>query len=156
MGFFDWLFGKKKIDSNDAPAADDEPDIKVGEKNPKRDIVYSSTKEVDGEKYEWKQYSNGGWSMESSMGEPFKTYFALSDIIVHEKDIYAKLSACEESFKILAKVMKLEIKDSGKIPNSIACRDYSLKIYLQLGQWNNALNAIQKCIKANAYYPNKG
>lgn len=31
MGFFDWLFGKKKVSGGDVPAIDDESDIKVGE-----------------------------------------------------------------------------------------------------------------------------
>ncbi len=40
--------------------------------------------------------------MESDIGEPFKSYFELSEIIVREKDIYKKLEACEKSFDILS------------------------------------------------------
>lgn len=31
MGFFDWLFGKKKVNGGDVPANEDIPDIKAGE-----------------------------------------------------------------------------------------------------------------------------
>ena len=47
-------------------------------------------------------FNDGSWSMESDIGEPFKSYFELSEIIVREKDIYKKLEACEKSFDILS------------------------------------------------------
>ena len=103
MGIFDWLFGKSKNGSGDIPANDNQ---NVSEKI----IVYSSIEEQDGQTYEWKQYNDGSWSMESDIGEPFKSYFELSEIIVREKDIYKKLEACEKSFDILSQVMKLERK----------------------------------------------
>ena len=144
MGIFDWLFGKSKNGSGDIPANDNQ---NVSEKI----IVYSSIEEQDGQTYEWKQYNDGSWSMESDIGEPFKSYFELSEIIVREKDIYKKLEACEKSFDILSQVMKLERNQVGKIPDSIACRDYAPKLYMRLGQWSNAVSAIKKCIKTKAY-----
>ena len=85
------------------------------------------------------------------MGEPFATYFRLSDEIKNSRDINAKLAACEESFKILPEFVRLWMKDSKKLPDSIMCRDVAPVLYARLGRWVEARAAINKCRFAGAY-----
>ena len=130
MGLLDWLFNKK-------------------EQNEKS-ITHSESELVDGEKIVWTEYNDGTWAMESGPGEPWETYFQLSERIQNEKDIFAKLDACEKSYQILPDIAKLFRQDGG-LPPSILCRDMGPILYMRLGKWFAAHSAIQKCIEAKAY-----
>lgn len=85
------------------------------------------------------------------IGEPFETYYNLSEEIRTSKDINAKLAVCEEQYKILPEFVRATLKDFGKLPNTIPCRDMGVEWYLRLGQWAKARAAIEKCIQAGAY-----
>ena len=113
--------------------------------------LYRETKDVDGVKTTTIYYDNGDVYSESEVGEPFRTYFELSDVIWRNKDISSKLAACEESYKILGEFVRVWMKDSDKLPDTIACRDVGVELYLRLGEWEKARVAIAKIAAAGAY-----
>lgn len=102
---------------------------------------------------DWKTIELGGGAFysERGMGEPFETYYRLSEVIQTNKSIYAKLAACEEAYKILPEYVRAELKECGNLPNTILCRDVGVDLYLRLGQWAKAQMAINKCITAGVY-----
>ena len=105
---------------------------------------------------EWQKTvsADGTWYEERGMDEPFATYYRLSEIIETSKDIYAKLAACEETYKILPKYVRAELKECGNLPDTILCRDVGIDLYLRLGLWTKARVAINKCILAGVYEDN--
>ncbi len=83
-------------------------------------------------------------------------FYALSRQIESEKNIYAKLNACEESYKLLSQFVQLCLKEDDELPPLINCRDIGPELYMRLGDWENAKKAINICIAAKAYYPDSG
>lgn len=96
-------------------------------------------------------YPDGSFYAESEVGEPFKTYFRLSEIIDKSKDIEERLAACEASYKILPQFVREWLKDCDRLPDTILCRDVGVDLYLRLGRWNEAAVAIAKCNVAGVY-----
>lgn len=98
-----------------------------------------------------KNYPDGSFYAECGVGEPFETYFRLSEIIDKSKDIEERLAACEASYKILPRFVRAWLKDSDRLPDTILCRDVGVELYLRLGRWKDARNAIEKCAGAGVY-----
>ena len=113
--------------------------------------VDSTVSDVDGVKTTITLYDDGAFLVEQELGEPFATYFRLSEEIKSERDIEKKLAACEASFEILPAFVRESLKDSPKLPDTILCRDEAPKLYLRLGRWAQAEAAIKKCRQAGAY-----
>lgn len=128
MGLIDFLFGKEPVKE-----------------------IYREVKDVDGVQTTTTAYSDGSLSIEQDMGEPFKTYFRLSDEIKNSKDVQTKLAACEASYKILGDFVHEWMKDSTRLPSTILCRDVGVELYLRLGEWSKARIAIAKIAAAGAY-----
>ena len=114
-------------------------------------VKVSTFVDEDGNKWHTATLADGSWYTECGVGEPFETYFRLCEEIRTSKDIHAKLAACEEQYKILPEFVRATLKDFGKLPDTIPCRDMGVEWYLRLGQWDKARSAIEKCIKAGAY-----
>ena len=130
MGLLDFLLGKKE--------------------EPIREI-YREHKDEDGLEKTITIFSDGSILAGSELGEPFKTYFRLSDEIQHSKDIQTKLAACEETYKILPEFVRAYLKDSNRLPDTILCRDVGVELYMRLGQWSAARTAVEKCAAAGVY-----
>ena len=78
-------------------------------------------------------------------------YFELSERIRASRDIYDKLTACEESFKVLKKFVETELAEYEELPPKILCRDVAPKLYMQLGEFEKARRAIKICAEAGTY-----
>ena len=116
--------------------------------------IYRDFKIEDGVEWTTIYYDDGSVYGEGEIGEPFKTYFRLSEIILRGKDIQERLSACEATYDILPAFVREYLKDSPKLPDTIACRDIGVELYLRLGEWDKARSAINKIAAAGAYGDN--
>lgn len=83
-----------------------------------------------------------------SAEEMYKRYYELSDIIKKEKDNRLRLRACEESYTMIKVFVDNQLEEFGDIPPTILCRDVGIKLYMRVGQWLRAENAIKKCVAA--------
>lgn len=83
-------------------------------------------------------------------------YYNLSEAIFSEKDWKKKLELCHKQLEILPFWVKTELETSDSLSPVVACRDWGSKIYMYNGDWRSAEKFIQKCVLANAYYPNHG
>lgn len=104
------------------------------------------------------QYADESTIRVSSKPDDFITeFFRLSEIIGSGKNsIKDRLDACEKSFPMLKEFCRMELKDCGEVPPVINCRDYGVKLYLRLGDWENAERVINLCISAKAYTKKEG
>ena len=84
------------------------------------------------------------------------SFFELSNIIETEKDIQKKLDACEKSYALLPQFVSDCVKMDDELPPFINCRDVGPILYMWIGNWSSAQLSIEKCITANAYYPEDG
>lgn len=100
---------------------------------------------------------NNNFRMTVSSDDFIDDFYSLSTKINEEKDIYKKLEACEKSYQLLPEFCRYCIEDDeGELPPIINCRDIGPELYMRLGKWNEAENAIRKCIEARAYFPDDG
>lgn len=128
MGFFEWIIGRAG----------------------KKESTQKVTSE-EGTVWKVKNYPDGSFYVECGVGEPFKTFFRLSEIIDKSKAIEERLAACEATYKILPQFVRAWLKDSERLPDTILCRDVGIELYLRLGRWEEARNAIEKCAVAGVY-----
>jgi hypothetical protein len=73
-----------------------------------------------------------------------------------ETDTNKIICMCESDLKKLSEFMAPYIAAKFDAPPELACRDLLPELYMQLGKWDMAEKAINKCIEAKAYYPNDG
>lgn len=78
-------------------------------------------------------------------------FYIWSDKIRYGSDIYAKIEACEESYKLLPQFVKDSLKDYKELPPTIYCRDRGPTLYAMTGQWDKAIDSVQFCISVHAY-----
>lgn len=83
-------------------------------------------------------------------------YMEFSYEIQHQKDLLVKLDYCHRQLEVLSFSVDCDLKSMKRLPPFIACREWGPKIYMRLGKWKEAEDFIRECIKANAYFPNKG
>lgn len=80
----------------------------------------------------------------------------------HQQELYKEtdtakiIRLCEADLKKLPEFMTPYLSAHFPAPGELICRDLLPNLYMQLGQWDKAEAAIQKCIEANAYYPDHG
>ena len=99
---------------------------------------------------------DGNFSASIKPSEFTKSFYSLSEIIEHSKDIYAKIDACENFLELLPAFVEGSIKLDGDLPPFILCRDKGPILYVCTGQWEKATEFVKTCIAANAYYPEDG
>lgn len=100
--------------------------------------------------------SDGNFSASVEPSEFTKSFYLLSEIIEHNKNIYAKIDACEKSFVFLPDFVKNSLELDGDLPPFILCRDKGPILCVRTGQWKKATEFVKTCIAANAYYPEDG
>ncbi len=91
---------------------------------------------------------------EKAKNDILHQFYSLSQIIERSSDINEQLRACEESYKILWRVVFELTKNQTPLPPVIMCRDKGPELYMRLGDWEKAEHAIDACISAKAYFPN--
>lgn len=83
-------------------------------------------------------------------------FFKHHQKLYNETDIYKKIRICEQDLKNLHEFMAPYLAAGFRAPTDLACRDLLPDLYMQLGKWKKAENAIKTCIDAKAYYPEDG
>ena len=76
--------------------------------------------------------------------------------LYHETDEDKIIRTCERDLKLLPEFMAPYISAGFSAPRELVCRDLLPDLYMQLGKWDKAKKAIEKCIAAKAYYPEDG
>lgn len=101
-------------------------------------------------------YSDGSFHVSEALSNDAEKQISFENEILYSKDIYKRISACEESYKQLPQFVTNYLKMDGELPPYIPCRDVGPELYMRLGEWEKAERAIKLCIEANAYYPENG
>lgn len=71
-------------------------------------------------------------------------------------DIDKQIRLCEADLKKLPEFMAPYLSAGFPAPAELACRDLLPDLYMQLGKWDKAEKAINKCIDSKAYFPDNG
>lgn len=162
MGIFDFLRKRKK---NDAAVQDDSE-----QKLPKQEVrdfnSYDTVRavveheEMNDPKthtnYTSTVYSDGSFNATFEPDEFENIFSSLSEKIEREKDLAKKAALCEKCYEFLPEFCKFYIDLDGELPPFIVCRDAGPWAYEKLGEYDKAEEAVKKCIKAQAYYPDDG
>lgn len=83
-------------------------------------------------------------------------FYETEQKIHQESDINKLIQLCESESKKLHEFMKPYLSAKFPAPAELACRDLLPHLYMQLGKWKKAENAIKTCITEKAYYPEDG
>ncbi len=80
-------------------------------------------------------------------------FYNLSDIIEHGSDIHDRIKACEKSLELLPGFVNTYLEMDGELPPYILCRDKAPLLYMQIGEWDKAIETVKYCIQINAFFP---
>lgn len=84
------------------------------------------------------------------------TFFKHQRAVYQEKNIIEQIRMCEEDIEKLPEFMAPYLSAGFPAPAALVCRDLLPDLYMRLGEWDHAEEAIQKCIDAKAYSPDDG
>lgn len=76
--------------------------------------------------------------------------------LYEETDIHKRIRICESDLRKLPEFMKPYQEANFSPPPELACRDILPDLYMRLGKWKKAENAINKCIETGAYDSESG